>query len=166
MIAAEVAISFRPLSLADEPLVRGWLNNAHVARWWGDMETEVRQAMEHVSTGDADAFIIQGNGHDIGYIHAYDAREDSYFFDRWPGVKGMDLYLGYPDLVNKGLGRRVIAAFADRLLAAGAPEVVTDPDPKNTAAFTAYKHAGFSPYRVHRSTEHGHLILMSKTASK
>ncbi len=164
MIAAEVAIAFRPLAPADEPLLRGWLNAAHVARWWGDPETEVRDAITHVTTGDAGAFIIQGNGHDIGYIHAYDAHEDRYFSDRPAGAKGMDIYLGYADLVGKGLGRRVIAAFADRLLAAGAPEVVTDPDTRNSAAFVAYKHAGFGPYRVYRSAEHGHLILMSKTA--
>ena len=164
MNAAEVAIAFRPLQLTDEALLRQWLVAPHVSAWWRDAETEVREALGHVTAGDARAFIIQGNGHDLGYIHAYDALEDSYFTDRTPGTVGMDLYLGYADLIGRGLGRRVIADFAGRLLAAGAPVVVADPDPKNIGAVAAYRHAGFSLYRVHRSAEHGHLILMSRTA--
>ena len=164
MIAAEVAIGFRPLQPSDEGLLRQWLVAAHVAQWWPDAEREVREALSHVAGGTAQAYIIQGNGHDLGYIHAYDALEDSYFADRTPGTVGMDLYLGYGDLVGRGLGRRVIADFAGRLLAAGAPAVVADPDPKNIPAVAAYRHAGFRLYRVYRSAEHGHLILMSKTA--
>ena len=164
MNIAEVTIGFRPLQFTDEVLLRGWLNAPHVAQWWGDPEKEVREAMGHIATGDADAFILQGNGHDLGYIHAYDAREDEYFADRAPGVKGMDLYIGFADLIGRGLGRRAIRAFADYFLANGSSEVVADPNPKNIAAVSAYRHAGFSLYRVHRSQAHGHLILMSKTA--
>ncbi len=163
MIAAEVAIAFRPLQPSDDGLLRQWLAAPHVTAWWPNAEAEVRDALSHVAGGGTQAYIIQGNGHDVGYIHAYDALEDSYFADRAPGTVGMDLYLGYADLVGRGLGRRVIADFATRLLAAGAPAVVADPDPKNLPAVAAYRQAGFSLYRVHRSAEHGHLILMSKT---
>ncbi len=163
MNAAEVAIAFRPLQGTDEALLRAWLNTPHVAQWWPDAEAEVRQAMARLRTGDAQAFIVQGNGHDLGYVQAYDAHEDAYFADRAPGVKGMDLYIGYGDLVGRGLGRRIIRGFADHYLKTGAAEVVADPHPKNRAAIGAYRHAGFSPYRVHRSDAHGRLILMSKT---
>ena len=166
MNVAEVAIGFRPLIAADEPLLRQWLVAPHVTQWWPDAETELNEALGHVASGDADAFVIRGNGHDIGYIQAYDAREDSYFADQAPGTKGMDLYLGYRDLVGHGLGRRVIAAFAEKLMAEGAPAVVADPDPKNIPAVAAYRAAGFRLYRVHRSHEHGHLILMSKALSQ
>ena len=164
MIAAEVALAFRPLQPADEAVLRQWLAAPHVAKWWPNGEAEVREALSHVASGTTQAYIIQGNGHDVGYIHAYDAHDDSYFADRAPGTKGMDLYLGYGDLVNHGLGRRVISAFAGHLLSAGAPAVVADPDPKNLPAVAAYRAAGFRLYRVHRSAEHGHLILMSKTS--
>ena len=164
MIAAEVAIAFRPLQPSDEGLLRQWLAAPHVTTWWPNAEAEVQDALNHVAGGGTHAYIIQGNGHDLGYIHACDALEDSYFADRAPGTRGIDLYLGYGDLVGRGLGRRVIAAFAGHLLANGAPEVVADPDPKNLPAVAAYRAAGFSLYRVHRSAEHGHLILMSKTA--
>ncbi len=163
MNAAEVAIALRPLALTDEPLLRQWLNTPHVAQWWGDAETELREALSHIGSLQTQAFILQGNGHDIGYAQAYDARDDSYFADRPAGAKGMDLYLGYADLVGKGLGTRIIQGFSEKLLAEGAVEVVADPVPSNSAAFTAYKKAGFMPYRVHRSAAHGHLILMSKT---
>ena len=164
MNVAEVAITFRPLQFTDEAQVRNWLNAPHIAQWWTDAEKEVREAMGHVAAGDARAFVIQGNGHDLGYIHAYDALEDSYFADRAPGTAGLHLYLGYADLIGRGLGRRVIADFSGRLLAAGAPAVVADADPKNRAAIGAYRHAGFTLDQVHRSAEHGHLILMSRTA--
>lgn len=163
MNAAEVAIALRPLSLTDEALLRQWLNTPHVAQWWGEPETELRQALGCVGSSGTQAFIIQGNGHDIGYVQAYVAHEDSYFADRAPTARGMDLYLGYTDLVGKGLGTRIITAFSDKLLADGAGEVVADPATTNSGAFVAYKKAGFRPYHVHRSAAHGHLILMSKT---
>ena len=165
MNVAEVAIAFRPLQFTDEALVRGWLNEPHIAQWGKDAEKAVREAMGHVAAGDARAFVIQGNGHDLGYIQAYDALEHSYFADRAPGTAGLDLYLGYADLIGRGMGRRVIADFSGRLLVAGAPAVVANPDPKNRGAIGAYRHAGFSLDQVHRSDAHGHLILMSKTLS-
>ncbi|MGZ3298607.1 MAG: GNAT family N-acetyltransferase, partial [Asticcacaulis sp.] len=161
----DVAIAFRPLTLPDEALLRQWLNAPHVTKWWGDPEKEVGEALSTVGSNDADGFIIQGNGHDIGYIQSYDpfAWDGGFYFsDRPKGARGIDLYLGYADLTGKGLGTQIVRTFSDSLLAKGAPEVVTDPDPANTGAFMAYKKAGFGPYRVHRSPRYGHCILMSR----
>ena len=69
---------------------------------------------------------------------------------------------GEPDLVGKGHGSAFIRAYADRLLAAGAPMVLTDPDPTNRRAIRAYEKAGFTPDHVVDTSE-GPALLMVRT---
>jgi aminoglycoside 6'-N-acetyltransferase len=51
-------------------------------------------------------------------------------------------------VVGHGHGSAFVRTFADELLAAGTPRVVTDPDPANIGAIRAYEKAGFRRDRL------------------
>jgi aminoglycoside 6'-N-acetyltransferase len=51
-------------------------------------------------------------------------------------------------MVGHGHGSAFVRTFADELLAAGTPRVVTDPDPANIRAIRAYEKAGFCRDRL------------------
>jgi aminoglycoside 6'-N-acetyltransferase len=53
--------------------------------------------------------------------------------------------------------------FVERLLTAGTPQVVTDPDPANTRAVRAYEKAGFRMQRL-VDTPDGRALLMLRDA--
>ena len=140
---------FRPMTSADLPLVRRWLVLVS-----GDLVVEV---MEH--------FIVAINDRPFGYLQCYDP-------DVWPenglgahprGTRGIDQFIGEQDMVDRGHGSAFIRTFIDRLLAAGAPRVITDPDPANGRAIRAYEKAGFR--RQHLvDTPDGTALLMVRDA--
>ena len=71
----------------------------------------------------------------------------------------MDTFLGDAGFLGKGHGAEYIAARAQELLDAGAPEVAVDPDPANSRAIAAYKIAGFVPCDI-RPCEDGDPVLV------
>jgi aminoglycoside 6'-N-acetyltransferase len=58
-------------------------------------------------------------------------------------TRGIDLSLAEEDECGRGIGRRVIAAFVERLAAKGVRRVLIDPHPENERARRAYAAAGF-----------------------
>jgi aminoglycoside 6'-N-acetyltransferase len=79
------------------------------------------------------------------------------------GTRGIDQFIGEADLVGCGHGSAFIRAFSDRLLAAGTPRVITDPNPANARAIRAYAKAGF--HKQHEvDTPDGRALLMVRNA--
>ncbi len=78
-------------------------------------------------------------------------------------TRGLDQFIGEPDMLDRGHGSAFIRAFADRLLANGAPRVVMDPDPANARAIRAYEKAGFERDRIVHTPD-GPALLMVRDA--
>ena len=74
---------------------------------------------------------------------------------------GIDQFIGEADMLGLGHGSGFVRAFADQLLAAGTPRVVTDPDPANVRAIRAYEKAGFRRDRL-VDTPDGPALLMTR----
>ncbi len=166
------SITFRPLTTADFPQLLTWLQRPHVAEWWPGDHSAATVADEFSEMLDAEsttrASIIVLDGRDIGYIQSYVAMGSG---EGWwedvhdPGVRGIDQFIGEPDLLNRGIGAMMIRAFVERLFAA--PEVTlvqTDPDPTNARAVRCYEKAGF--HRVGTiQTPDGAALLMTQVRS-
>ncbi len=75
------------------------------------------------------------------------------------GTRGIDQFIGEPDMIGRGHGSAFIRVFIDGLLEAGTPRIVTDPDPQNARAISAYENAGFHKERL-VDTPDGRAILM------
>lgn len=156
---------FRRMSGTDLPLVRRWLEAPHVARWWGDPEEQFALVKGDLETAALEQFIVSADKRSIGYLQCYEQ-------GRWPenglghhppGTQGIDLFIGEADMVDRGHGSAFIRAFVERLLAAGAPRVLTDPDPANARAVRAYAKAGFRSDRL-VDTPDGPALLMVCTS--
>jgi aminoglycoside 6'-N-acetyltransferase len=156
---------FRPMTGADLALVRRWLAEPHVMQWWGDTYEQFELVSGDLEVEAMDQFIITTNDRAFGYLQCYDP-------DAWPGnglgthprgTRGLDQFIGEPDMVDQGHGSAFIRAFIDRLLASGAPRVITDPDPANARAIRAYEKAGFRRDRL-VDTPDGVALLMVRSA--
>jgi aminoglycoside 6'-N-acetyltransferase len=153
---------FRPVVAEDLPMLAGWLDEPHVAQWWDDVEDKVAEIREAMAAASTEPFVVTLNGRPIGYIQAYDphAEFDHPYRDQPPGTRGIDQFIGEPHLVGQGHGPRFVAAFLERLFKAGAPRVITDPDPANARAIRAYVKAGFRPLDT-RTTIYGPALIMA-----
>jgi len=139
------AYSFRSMTAVDLPLVHRWLKQPHVIEWWGDSDEQYRLVSGDLDEPAIDQFIVSIDGRDFGYIQCYDLSDwDSGFGAHPQGTRGIDQFIGEPDMVDRGHGSAFIRAFIERTLADGAPRVVTDPDPVNARAVRAYEKAGFA----------------------
>jgi aminoglycoside 6'-N-acetyltransferase len=109
---------------------------------------------------DMDQFIVALSGHPFGYIQCYPLSTWNQSFGAQPSAtRGIDQFIGEPDMIGRGHGAGFIRQFAEGLLASGIPPIVTDPDPDNRRAVRAYAKAGFQSDRV-VDTPDGPALLM------
>jgi aminoglycoside 6'-N-acetyltransferase len=152
---------FRPMNAADLPLVKLWLAEPHVMQWWGDTYEQFELVSGDLKVEGMDQFVVETNNRPFGYIQRYDPEvwPDNGLGDHPKGTRGIDQFIGEPAMVDRGHGSALIRIFVDRLLAAGAPRVITDPDPANARAIRAYEKAGFCRDRI-VETPDGPALLM------
>lgn len=154
------------MTRADLPLLARWLVEPHVAKWWDDSVGEALKSIKgHIDSISVEPFIVELNGKPIGYIQSYDPHlEDGHPYQDQPtGTLGIDQFIGPPELIGKGHGPRMIAAFVELLFEEGAIRVIIDPDPANAQAIRAYEKAGFERFDT-RHSEYGPALMMARNA--
>ncbi|MCA1399082.1 GNAT family N-acetyltransferase [Bradyrhizobium sp. BRP56] len=155
---------FRPMRPADLPLVKQWLALPHVREWWGDPAEQYALVSGDLDEPAMDQFIVATDASDLGYIQCYELTAWNSGFGVQPeGTRGVDLFIGEPDMMAGGHGSALIRAFVDDRLAQGAPRIVTDPDPANARAIRAYEKAGFQKVGM-VDTPDGPALLMARDA--
>ena len=151
---------FRPINAADLPLIRRWLASPHVRMWWGDPQEQYALVSGDLDEPAMDQYIVSATGNPLGYIQCYDLTAWSSGFGPQPaGTRGIDQFIGEPDMIGRGHGSSFIRQFVDGLLTSSVPRVVTDPDPGNGRAIGAYEKAGFVRDRM-VDTPDGEALLM------
>jgi len=155
---------FRPMSADDLPLVRRWLETAHVRAWWGDTSEQFELVSGDLDEPAMDQFIVSAGSNDFAYLQCYDLTAWNSGFGEHPrGTRGIDQFIGEPDMIERGHGSAFIRAFVDGRLGNGAPRIVTDPDPANARAVRAYQKAGFEKAGM-VDTPDGPALLMVRNA--
>jgi aminoglycoside 6'-N-acetyltransferase len=152
--------SFHPMTTADLPLVQHWLSLPHVRQWWGDPSEQYGLVSGDLDEPAMDQFIFSTAGSRFAYLQCYDLTAWNSGFGPQPlGTRGIDLFIGEPDMIERGHGSALIRCFVDDRLQKGAPRIVTDPDPANGRAVRAYQKAGFEKGRM-VDTPDGPALLM------
>jgi RimJ/RimL family protein N-acetyltransferase len=162
-------IGFRPVAVADYPLLRAWLAEPHIREWWGEPEEELGFIRDMVEGRDTSRpFIIELDGAPVGYIQYWfiGHHQNRPWIDEHPWLAelpadavGVDLSLGDAARLSQGIGSAALSAFARRLLAEGHRTIVIDPDPDNARAVRAYAKAGFRPVPHLEGRTGGELIM-------
>ena len=152
-------ISFRRLRASDLGLMHRWLNMAHVRRWWYAEGTSYAEIEEHylpaIEGREATKlFLILYEGEPIGFIQSYRiSTEDDEAYAGLVDVEdsaGVDLFIGDPEYLYRGLGRHAIRRFLSEhvFIDPGVEVCVIGPEPKNVAAIRAYEKAGFRFFKT------------------
>ena len=156
------AYIFHPMTYDHLPMVAGWLRTPEVERWWGDPREQHDLVRGDIDHPDMDQFIVAISGRPFGYIQCYRLSAWNGGFGEQPAqTRGIDQFIGEPEMIGCGHGAKFIRQFVDALLAVGTPRVVTDPDPANQRAIRAYEKAGFARDRM-VDTPDGPALLMRR----
>lgn len=142
-------VRFDPLQEGHLVLLKRWLAEPHVARWWQEPsdESELRNKyLVQLRARRIEPLVIVMNNRPIGFIQCYEACRigGGWWEDTEPGVFGIDQFIGDPALIGQGIGSKVILEFV-RVLAErpAVRAIIADPDPTNERAIRAYERVGF-----------------------
>lgn len=153
---------FRKAALSDLELLEAWQARPHVREWWGSDAPfdEAELADRRVAR-----WIVSVGGRPFAYIQDYTVHgwKDHHFASLPERSRGIDQYIGVPDMLGLGHGSAFIAARMRYLFDAGAPVIATDPHPDNARAIAVYSKLGFEAFGPPQETEWG-LILPMKTS--
>ena len=140
----------------DYQLMGGWRNLPHVRRWWDpDLPPATLDSIKEEYRPDmlpgaaSTACMIELGGVAVGFIQFYrwvfyasGADEVGIPFDDLS--YGLDIFIGDPDQIDRGVGTTVVTLVSDYLLnELDASEVSLTTDVENHRAQRAYEKAGF-----------------------
>jgi aminoglycoside 6'-N-acetyltransferase len=160
--SSDAPCSFRPAIEADLPLLARWRAMPHVVEWWGGPEVEPEAAK--LREPRVAMWIVEHRARPFAFAQDYSPHDwqPHPFAHLPPGSRGIDHYIGEPDMVGRGHGPAFIRLHCDRLFAAGAPAVGTDPHPDNKSAIRACGKAGFASVSGPVETRWGRAVLMER----
>jgi aminoglycoside 6'-N-acetyltransferase len=151
--------SFRKATADDLPLLTAWQSNPHVRAWWDSDEpydaadlADPRVARWIVSTAERPFAFMQDYT-----VHGW---EDHHFAKLPSGSRGIDQYIGDPEMIGIGHGSAFIGARMRALFDVGVPVIATDPHPANERAIAVYKKLGFGPFGPPQETRWGLILPM------
>ncbi len=144
---------------ADYALFVRWRNEPHVAEWWTTDDDPTPTMMpEHVveqygpRTEDASwvtSCIISVGDRPVGYVQFYpwDDEAGAAAETGVPAIEGsygLDIFIGEPDMIDRGVGSRTVALLARHLFEArDATGIALLTPVGNSRAHRAYEKAGF-----------------------
>jgi aminoglycoside 6'-N-acetyltransferase len=146
-------IAFAPLRRDDMPLVREWLSREHVRRWWRDPEASIASCEEALAGRDpAEHYLIVADDRLVGMIQTYlvaDNPEWAALIGIGEGAAGVDLLIGEPEQLGRGLGPEILATFTREIVFANprVDTVVATVDEENRRSWRAFEKAGFRKAR-------------------
>jgi len=154
-----VRYTFAPLREEDLDLIRRWLLEPHVKRWWDDgVKTPYPEAViddyrEAIQGKDPTYhYLARIDGRRAGMLQHYriaDSPEYAEALALGEDAIGVDLFIGEPELVGRGHGPVMLRQFlSDVAFPFHRIEAcVIGPSVQNAAAIRAYEKAGFRPLR-------------------
>ena len=161
--STERAYTFRPAGTGDLPLLRSWLARPHVREWWGEGDPF---DADDLADRRVRRWIVGTEGRPFAYMQDYAVHgwEGGHHFDFLSaGARGIDQFIGEPDMIGRGHGSGFVGARMRALFDGGVPAIGTDPHPENARAIAAYAKLGFRIAGPARETEWGTVLPMVAT---
>lgn len=174
-------VRLRRATLEDWPLIRRWLGQPEIIRWWGPRATTEAEVMLAMGTPQAICRVIEavetqapepaskpGTARDlswspVGYAHAIDAglAGPARLDVLTPGAWQIDVFVASPGHRGRGIGGIALAAIRDEVFETTlAVAVAAFVAIGNEKAVRAYEQAGFKWRAIARDAERGAEWLM------
>ena len=158
-MATPDSFTFRKVTLDDLRLLAAWRSNPHVAEWWDSDEPGDAEALADPRVS---RWIVSKEAHPFAYMQDYTVHgwEGHHFAGLPTGSRGIDQFIGEPDMVGIGHGTAFIGQRMQELFDASVPVIGTDPHPGNARAVAVYRKLGFEPLGPAQETKWGLLLPM------
>ena len=129
-------------------LLSTWLRRPHVRRWWSETDSWLERI--RVTPDDSHAIIAVSRSC-VGYIRWQavnrEVLDELGLFEIPNGGVDIDLFLGEPDWLGRGVGPPALRILLTRLAGEGVPLAGLCPSVENVVAIRAFEKAGFRRLR-------------------
>jgi aminoglycoside 6'-N-acetyltransferase len=154
------AYSFTALREDDLALVRRWLLEPHVKRWWDDgvrapyPDAQLDEYRSAIRGEDPSYhYLARIDQRPVGMFQHYRIGDDAEYAQALAldeDAVGVDLFIGEADLVGRGHGPAMLRQFLREVAFPfhGLTVCVIGPSVTNLPAIRAYEKAGFRPLKV------------------
>ena len=174
-LSPTVSVNLRAATVADAPMLAEWDLQPHViACSSDDPETEVAFGgiawIEEITASayDSHYVIAEVEGEPVGVMQICDPHTEPthYWGDIEPGLRAIDIWIGPPEWLNRGVGTQMMRQMIARCFAEpGVTAIVIDPLNSNTAAHRFYRRLGFQVVERRMFADDDCLIMrLEKTA--
>lgn len=146
-------IALEPLRREHVPLVAEWLGREHVRRWWRDGDQSLRHVEDALAGRDRTRyFVIVADGRPVGMLQTYLLRDEP----EWAASvgegqdgAGVDLLIGEPEAIGRGLGAQVLEQLAREIVFSDpqTTALVATVEEGNRRSWRAFEKAGFRHVR-------------------
>jgi len=152
--------NFRRVTVNDLALLAERQSNPHVRKWW-DSDKPYDEA--DLAEPRVDRWIVSKAERPFAFMQDYTVHGwDNHHFAGLPrGSRGIDQFIGDPEMVGLGHGSAFIGKRVETLFDAGAPLIATDPHPDNARAIAVYRKLGFKTLGPAQKTEWGLILPMT-----
>ena len=129
-------------------LLHRWLGRPNVSRWWGDPGESLAAVTQHPA---ADQALISVAGRPVGYLLWQRLGRPAMAAAGLDGLPSdhvdVDILIGEPELMGRGIGPAALRLILDRLGAEGVSSVGVGTEQANRRARRAFEKAGFRLFR-------------------
>ncbi|TRD12679.1 acetyltransferase [Erythrobacter insulae] len=167
-------VTLRPATIADALMLASWDREPHVIACSSD-DPEAEVAFGGIewtteiagSTDDSHYVIAEVAGVPVGVTHVCDPHTEQthYWGEIEPGLRAIDIWIGPPEWLGRGVGTQMMTQMIERCFAA--PDVtgiVIDPLNSNTGAHRFYRRLGFTIVGRRRFDEDDCLVMRLEKA--
>ena len=101
MVSTDYA--FVPMTTADLPLIRRWLETPHVSQWWHDPAEQFELVSGDLDHPDMAQYIVASDRRPFAYLQCYNLSDWNTGFGPQPlGTRGLDQFIGEADMLGRG----------------------------------------------------------------
>ena len=147
-------VELAPVGAHDLERIGEWLRRPHVSRWWGHPDESIAVVSQHPVSEQA---LILLGGQPVGYLLWQRLSREELAAAGLSGLPpdhvDVDILIGEPALVGRGVGSTALQLVADRLRSEGVRSVGLGTDSANEPARRAFEKAGFK--LIHEFEEEG-----------
>lgn len=140
----------------DQPLLERWLRSPHVVRWWGTPDLHLTSLAQRSRDTHA---VITADGRPVGYLCwqrlSPSELEAAGLTDLPEGLVDIDILIGEPKLLGRGVGPRALVLLNTRLHGEGVGFAGLGTSSSNRVAVRAFEKAGFRLFRDFEDPESG-----------
>jgi len=150
---------FCQATMDDVDLITHWQAQPHVRRWW---DASAPYTQDDMSDPRVSRWIVSFEARPFAFMQDYTVHGwgAHHFANLATGARGIDQFIGDPDMIGIGHGSGFIAERMRDLFDAGAPMIATDPHPDNARAIAVYAKLGFQPLGPPQDTRWGLILPM------